>query len=232
MRVHRAIRMGFTYERRTCFRRAPHKYGGPACIAPLPLGRGRRPIVESPASLAFRQRLRRGLVALDFQCSFEGIGTSQLVSGNARFHNNSGTITTTSPGIRTGTQALAIGQLQECNKKLLPDQASRVFGFSIYIDPAQSFPASDATILHVTDDGSVGAGLSSAITQVSLCVTSTGKLTAYRGRYHTSGGTKLGSDSTNALVRGVKYFVECQPRQDCAWDAVCKYGGVPRRNGT
>ena len=29
-----------------------------------------------------------------------------------------------------------------------------------------------------------------------------------RGRYHTSGGTELGGDSTNALVRGVKYYIE------------------------
>src|SRR5687768_12390642 len=112
-------------------------------------------------------------MALDFQCSFDRINTAQLISGNARFHHAGASTISTATGVRTGAQCVNLGSNAELNKRLLPNQASRVIGFSYYMDPAGTIP-SDHVIVGLVDGGSIGATTADANVQAGVAVASTG----------------------------------------------------------
>lgn len=151
-------------------------------------------------------------MGLDFQCSFEGIDSSQLVSANARFHRldsgglGAGIQTT---NVRTGTQGLFVGGTNNhVNRRGLANDATRIIGCAVRLDPAAAFPSGDTMLMVLLDGGIVGAAHANSDTQVGIGITSGGNICAYRGRATSSGGTKLGSDSSLGFTRGLYYFVE------------------------
>lgn len=146
-------------------------------------------------------------MALEFFTGFDHYATADLTLGvTSRFTSvqNASIQTTT---FRNGSRALNLssGSASDAKKTGFGNNVTHVLGFG--------FQSED--VLGSQNPGLVFAAISdgdpeSGVVNIGLALDSSAKLEVYRGRLlgATTGGTKLGSSSTNALSSNTWYFIE------------------------
>jgi hypothetical protein len=144
-------------------------------------------------------------MALDWFSGFDYYATADLTTGvTSRFTSHSGWVIS-SGAARTGTNGLrAPAAGNSIINTALSNAATRILGFAMRF---QNTTTDDGRVFAAFGDGDP---TNSSFVQVSLALTSSGKLQVYRGRQLSanSGGTQLGSDSTNVLSSNTWYYVE------------------------
>lgn len=143
-------------------------------------------------------------MALEWFCGYDYMSAmSELTTGIAPQITADAFSAIDTGVVRTGRASVRLGNSTTYfHKSNMTDAATRIVGTALRV--ADPLAVGQEPIIVLGD-----AGIASANAQVALVITTAGKLAVYRNRGQGStGGTQLGSDSTNILSASTWYFVE------------------------